>query len=303
METELIINHDYKPKIIENLDEQTYHSDKTAVNSSSLKSIFHSEKSWLHEYNKDFSPPKSDALEFGKLIHKMVLEGSDFIKRYVVEPVFEGFTLDGKPSTRSKDVLIKKAEWAEEQIKNDRIICTQSDFDKARWMIDSFLGHSDAFNLIKDGMSEVSGYSAHQDTGLLCRARADFFSPSEGILVDLKTCIDIRQDFFLKQRVVHKDYRYDLQQAMYKDVFDQNLGKEIKFFVWIVLESKKPFECAVYFAPKDLMLASESYYNHAMKKISIANKRNEFYPYQSAIQELTLPDDYWYLNEAMRLES
>lgn len=304
METKLIINKDYVPKLVENLSEKDYYEDATAVNSSSLKFIFHSEKAWYNEYTKAWSPPKSEAMEFGKLIHKIVLEGPDFLKRYVIEPVFEGLTAKGEVTTslNATSVKNKRNEWLQEQAANDRIVCTQEEFDKARWMVDSFLEHKDAFNLIKNGKSEVSGYAANEKTGILTKARADFLSLSEGILVDLKTCVNIKQDYFLKRRVIHEDHRYDLQLALYKNVFDQYSGNSIKYVTWIVLGNQKPFECAVYFAPKDLILAAETYYNYAMKKISIAVKRKSFLPYQTAVQELILPEKFSYLDEAMRIE-
>lgn len=304
METKIIVDKKYTPKIIQNLDEATYHNDFTAVNSSSLKYIFTSEKAWYHEFHKEWEKPESDAMEFGKLIHKIVLEGPDFLKRYVIEPVFEGLTAKGEVTTslNATSVKNKRNEWYAEQQANDRIVCTQKDYDRARWMIDSFLGHSDAFHLIKNGYSEVSGYAAHEDTGILGRARADFISPLDGILVDLKTCVDITHNYFLNKRILDEKYRYDLQMAMYKSIFNANYNGKIDIFAWIVLGSQKPWECAVYEPPRHLVDAAENYYNHAMKKVNVALKRKVFHPYQQAKQELVLDDRQdWYFSKAENL--
>lgn len=297
-----LINKNFKPIIKENLPEEIYHNDLTSVNSSSLKYIFYSEKAWHNAFTKKWTPPRSKALEFGSLIHKIVLEGPEFIQRYVVEPVFEAPTKEGEMSSRSKAALQAKKEWHVEQQKNARIVCTQEEIDKARWMLDAFLNHPDAMALLRNGIGEISGYAAHSETGLVGRARADFLSSQDGILVDLKTCLNITQNYFLNKRIIHEDFRYDLQMAMYKSIFEQCLGKELNHIVWIVLESEKPYECAVYEAPKDLMLAAESYYNYAMKKIAQAVKRGKFLPFQQGVEQLILPENFWYLEKAFQYE-
>jgi len=74
--------------------------------------------------------------------------------------------------------------------------------------------HPQANNLLKGGDPEVSTFWRDEETGLLCKARADY--KQGDILLDVKSTADNSPDAFARQCA---NLLYNLQQAMYMDGF------------------------------------------------------------------------------------
>jgi hypothetical protein len=76
-----LIDLTLKPHWKENLDNETYHADKSAVGSSSLRKILKSPLSFYSDFFLSTPQEKTDAMRFGELVHVAVLEGSKFLER------------------------------------------------------------------------------------------------------------------------------------------------------------------------------------------------------------------------------
>lgn len=285
------INKDFKSKFIKGLPIDVYHADKTKLNSSLIRHMEKSPYAFKFAYLNNYEEEETNSMKFGTLMHMAVLEGSKFLERYVVEPEFLGFTKEGKISNRSGEAQEKKKMWHLEMQAQKKLIVTQKEYDKMRWMLDSFLNHKDAVELLKGGIGEITGQFADPRTGIVCRIRPDFLSFNAKVLIEFKTVTNASYDYFLKRRVEHQDYRYDLQLATYKYGLECITGGKVEMAAFIALESEPPFECAVYEIPDNLIDLAQMDLHSNLYKIKKCIESKEWPPMQQSTQWL-FPSDY-----------
>lgn len=276
----IIIDKTYKGQWIKN-EAEVYHGDKTAVNSSSLKTMI---KSPLAFKNHFWSPPKEEtqAMKFGTLLHKALLEGQTFLDQYVPWADFGDI--------RKTENKVAKQKFELENA--GKIFVTQKELDDIRYMIDAVINHADAFALLKSGVTEVSGYFACEKSGIKQRIRPDFLAESLNVLVDVKTCRDLSREEFSKSIW---NYRYDFQMAMYSEGIRRINGKRPDSHAWIAIEKGDNIDVAVYIADEGLLSKGESDYNFCMDRLEKALKTNSWEKYQPTMQQIGLP--YWALKE------
>ena len=202
-----------------------YHSGKGISKSGLFKII---SKSPMHFYYDLKNPPeKTQALTFGSAFHKYVLEESDFSKEFVIQPIIDRRTREGKE------------QWNEfvEKSKGKEII-TQTDLEIIREMKESIYNNKHAVKLLS-GEHEQSYYWNDDLTDELCKCRPDSLLELENqcIITDLKTCQDASTDSFMRDVV---KYGYDMQAAMYCAGVEAVTGKECSF-VFVAVEKSPPY--------------------------------------------------------------
>jgi len=219
-----------------------YHRDNRAVHSSSLRHVLKSPHAYRHYIMNPKKPTNS--MRFGRIAHELILEGSKFFDRFVVEPIFEGKTKDGKVTTSKNALSVQQAEaeWRNSLLPGTEVI-TQKDLDKLKWMVDSVTSHSFAKDILKDGVPEAKGVWVDPVTKLRCIFQPDFLSKSVDGLTEFKTTTDC--SWYNFRRSV-EDLRYDLQLAFYEEGVFQVTGKRPKHQIWIVTESEPPYETKVH---------------------------------------------------------
>lgn len=233
-----IVPIDFENKWLECSTDE-YHAMKNAVHSSSLSSILKSPHAYKHYLmNKRIA---TKAMNFGRVAHEAILEGSKFLSRYIVEPKFEGLTQDGKMSSQSKAAKQAKQEWHDSLDAGVQVV-TQDELDKLRWMIDSITSHPIASKVLSDGVSEAKGTWRDPATGLLCVMQADFFSQTMG-LVEVKTTTSCEMHDFMN---AIQNYKYYLQIMFYAEGIAQITGKAPSNISWVAVESQAPYECRIY---------------------------------------------------------
>lgn len=204
-----------------------YHSQAVcigpSVSSSGLRAIElqspHRFWSFSELNPKRFERPTSDAFDFGKAAHALLLGDEDFDSGYVVSP-FDSF--------RSKAAQ----EWRAEQT---RIVVTEADIEHIRCMADALQAHG-LPDVIFGGEPEVS--LIWQDvTGVWIKARPDAL-PASGDLGDLKTTSDAGRRFCLRQIAEHG---YDMQMALCVEGMEKVLGRSPQAVVLIFVEKKAPY--------------------------------------------------------------
>ncbi len=250
---------------------EDYHNDKTAVNYSALK---HMDKS-RHAFARCFwgeNKEPTDAMKFGSLAHKAILEGETFNKNYVVVPEFVGLTKDGRPSTQSAEAKQKRLDFLKD-LPPTAIIVTEEERDKLFYMIDSIMSNKKAALLLSKGKSEVIGYWKDPSTGINMRMAADFISFDLGVLVDVKTCKDIRWDFFRKNV---ENYNYGLQMAFYSEGIKHITGKEPTSRAWIAIESEEPYECRIHEVSPIYDEIGRFEYRRLLDELKLAIDENDF---------------------------
>lgn len=276
----IVIDHKFKGHWAKN-HADVYHADKTAVNSSSLVKMT---KSALAFKNTFWGPQREEtqAMKFGTLLHSALLEGSKFLEQYCP---WEDFG-----DLRKTENKVKKTQFELENA--GKIFITQKELDDIQKMIDAVVDHKDAFALLKNGMTEVSGYFTCEKTGIKQRIRPDFVADHLNVLVDVKTTKDLSADEFSKSIW---NYRYDFQMAMYSEGIKRINGKRPDSHAWIAIEKGDNIDVAVYIADEGLLSKGESDYNYCMDRLAKAIKTGTYDKYQPGMQQIGLP--HWALKE------
>ncbi len=281
---------DFKAHWAEGVPNDAYHADRTSISSTGLRRVLKSPRTFRAAMD---GPPvePTEAMKFGTLVHQVILEGADFLKRYVVMPEFVGLTKDGRASTRSAAAAEKREEWLTEQALSGNIITTQKEIDDIRGMLDSVMAHEDAFRLLKNGVTEISGYFTDPDTGIKCRVRPDFLSFDLMALVDLKTTRDVEMEAF--SRTIW-NLRYDFQMSFYGHGVEQICQRKVDYHAFIAVEKEPPYECAVYIADQAMLEKGEEGFRCALRTLRSCIDSDKWPGYQQGMGNIGLP--FWTLD-------
>ena len=257
------------------LTNEEYHSDRSAVSSSSLKLVIEkSPKTFLLSHNGKLKSENKAHFRIGTAVHMAILEPALFQKSFVMQPEFSG--------TGSRAA---KAEWIESQLPG-AVILKEDEYNDLQEIINSVLSHQDACNILKNGKTEQTGYYRDPDTGIKCRIRPDFVHFGHLAMVDVKTTTDVRASEFMKSIW---NYRYDFQLAMYSEGFQIISGKKIQYPLILAVEKKQPFECALYLADEKMMEKGLNDYRISLQRLKQCIDENMFDSYQKKIQPIGLP--------------
>jgi exodeoxyribonuclease VIII len=187
-------------------------------------------------------PPPTPAMIIGSALHCMVLEPSEFPKRY---------TSAGTINLRTKEGKLKR-----DLLRTGGMeILSIGDYGAVMSMADSIAAHPLA-RTIRDEPGfreaslfwEIAGFPeplAERKPPLPCKARPDCFQASTDIMWDLKTCRAASPDEFLWQV---KRLRYHLKAAWYMQGAAA-VGWKVKDFLWLAVENEQPFNVAVIRCP------------------------------------------------------
>ena len=208
-----------------------------ALSSSSCKKLIESPKSYATSLTE--SSPDSQALRDGRLTHLCVLEPHRL----------DEFTfVDGTKASKSFKLT------AEELGKD--LVYTNLELNKAQKIAKAVLANEEAAALLSGCEFEIPAIGEFM--GLPFRGKAD--AKKGTTIIDLKTTANI-QDFEYSA----KKYSYDLQAALYLDLFDAD------DFVFLVVD-KRTLDVGVYTITagfidsglQKLQVATDAYKNYIM---------------------------------------
>ena len=188
------------------------------VNVSALKTF-----EWC-PWKAKFGPPReeTDAMALGTLLHAMFLEPDTVSDRYWVANVKRG----------------TNAWRAEETRAMGREMLTQADWTEAVEIFDAVHAQPITKRLLGGPYdTEVCFWWIDDDTGLLCKGRADIVRRDIGILVDLKKCQDASERGFRKSM---ENYAYDYQSVYYLDGYAAASGVRPDDFIFLAFEEAPP---------------------------------------------------------------
>jgi exodeoxyribonuclease VIII len=211
----------------DDIDDDDYHAGP-GISRSDLKEIL---KSPAHYKHRKSTPRETDAMSLGKAWHLLVLQPELFPKKYVLER--EDIAALGGRSNADKE---KRAAYAAELAVAGRIALDADTWKTIHVMRDNVMRKSKCRWLLQDGIAERSYYWIDKDTGLLCKARADW-SKNNRVLVDLKStksCGEhsMRNDIW--------DYGYYLQAPYYLDGASIATGHAFNAFAYVCCENVAP---------------------------------------------------------------
>ena len=211
-------------KLYPNLPADHYHADTDAMSCSMLKPLLVSPAHYQAELLKPGCSSK--AMDFGSLVHALVLEPKSVGQDFAVYP--------GHADGRDKDYKAFLANNA------GRLIVDEPTFAKGRRLAEKTLERQvlgrPFGDFVAEGQPEVSIYAQEPTTGLMLRTRLDLYHPE--VTFDLKSTRHGQLRPFLRDAV---EMHYDLQAFMYTFVRTLYEGRERPApFVIIALESAEP---------------------------------------------------------------
>lgn len=197
-----------------------------ALNGSVLvhgrKSMLHLKDAWEHGIED------TDAMQYGRLLHCLLFESKEVDKRY--------WPWEGRRAG------IKYAEFVLDAVKaGAEVVRAEGQYSlmAAIEAAQGFLRSNKVQALIKAGQAEQTVLAV--ECGLQLKGRIDWVSTAGHILVDLKTTAEIEGELFGRSFF---RYGYDLKLGLYQRWLNRLTNDRWPVEV-IVLESKRPYDCAV----------------------------------------------------------
>ncbi len=169
---------------------------------------------------------ESDAMRLGTAVHALTLEGHSVFSKLCVK-VPEQFITDGGAISKAKAAK----EWALEQ--TSKILLSPNDYDLAICLSERVHKNKRAHELLSDGKSEVVSEWKHEQSGIMCRSRADWLHADH--IVDLKTCYSLSE---FEADIVK--WNYHSQCAFYSDAFQR------KYTYLVVVEKQIPYSVGIW---------------------------------------------------------
>lgn len=261
---------------------EDYHADTTAKSRSQIETAITDSPDEFYKKHvlRTTQTVETEPMKMGSLFHRAVLEGDEFLKKYVVAPNFT--ELYGHHATTPHKENKKK--WYQEHV--GKLVTTQKKLDELKWMTDSILSHPDAYTLLKNCSVETSGYYVDPETSLALRFRYDIYAEHLSTIADIKTTWSCREGNFSK---AIDDNRYDFQLAMYAEGVYQLTGNRLDFQVLIAVENTYPYHCATYILDDESTAIGLRDYRRATRLVRACYDSGQWPRYQSKAQSIGLP--------------
>jgi exodeoxyribonuclease VIII len=260
---------------MENAD---YHRH-SAVSKSHLDQIA---KSPLHYWARYLDPNRvtpepTPAMAIGSAVHTHVLELDQWDARYVTAP--EGI---------NRRTNAGKAEWeAFEVASTGRTVLAKADAELVMRMGHSVFAHPAASMLLAmPGKAETTHMWTDQATGLRCKCRPDWLTDDGSLIVDLKTTEDASPMGFRKSIA---NWRYHVQASWYLDGLEQATGKRPDQFIFICVEKKPPFACAVYAADAEMIQIGAEAAARDLDVLATCRAAGAWPGYSDQVEMISLP--------------
>jgi hypothetical protein len=267
------------------MDNATYHAH-SAVSKSHLDLVA---RSPLHYWSRYLDPnrvvPKpTAAMAIGSAVHTHVLELDQWDAQYVVAP-----------AGIDRRTKVGKAEWEVFQTAiGTRTVISRDDADLVMRIGRSVLSHPAAAYLLGlPGKAETTHMWTDEATGLQCKCRPDWLLDDGSMIVDLKTTEDASPRGFQKSIA---QWRYHVQASWYLDGLQHAIGKRPDQFVFIAVEKKPPFVCAVYVADAQMIEIGRDTARRDLDKLNVCKAADYWPGYSDGIEQINLPP--WMLPKA-----
>jgi hypothetical protein len=248
-----------------------------AANYSTLK---HFRRSAAHAREALVNPPEQTAaMLLGQATHSAILEPFSFTAEYAVAPKVD------RRKTKDKKI------WADFLEDNkDKDVLTAQEFAQCSEMAKmAHLNTTIASVLGEAGINELSFAWVDKGTDILCKGRCDRFGYVYGnsVIADLKTTENASEEAW-KREVVK--YQYHAQAAFYLDGLDTLEPVAKREFIWIAIEKKPPYACAVYQPDAATLQKGRAMYRNYLRQYGICREAGMWPGYATGIQPLLLPD-------------
>ena len=260
------------------MDNATYHAH-SAVSKSHLDLVA---KSPLHYWSRYLDPNRvvpepTPAMAIGSAVHTHVLELDQWDAQYVVAP-----------AGIDRRTKVGKAEWDVFQTAiGTRTVISREDADLVMRIGRSVLSHPAAAYLLGlPGKAETTHMWTDAGTGLQCKCRPDWLLDDGSMIVDLKTTEDASFRGFQKSIA---QWRYHIQASWYLDGLQHATGKRPEQFVFIAVEKKPPYACAVYVADQQMVEIGRDTARRDLDKLNLCKAADYWPGYSDQVEVINLP--------------
>lgn len=295
-----------KPGIYDHLPEMDYHQGE-GLSASTLVEMGRSPAHCKAKLD-GLREKRTRALDLGQALHCAVLEPERFPSAYKLAPNpldeqyadvvsvadthlkahckqldISGYSklkkddlkaaiLNVAPDTRFWDQIVA-------EVSRGATILSDGDMDLCQGIMTSVSNHSKASKAFSKGVAERSIYWNDDASGLLCRARMDYYREDLGIIFDLKSCVDAR--YFKFQRDI-MNYHYHRKAAWYLDGC-RKVGLPANGFAWLAIEKEAPYAIGLYMASEEML---------ELGRTGMAELLDQFAQCQSSGDWPGYPDDF-----------
>lgn len=220
------------------VDPLVYQTERAHVRRSHLELLLDSSARYEHHVVRGVPIPETKALRLGRALHVAVLQPDLAALLLAVAPVLKLRTNAGK------DAL---ARWRA-SLPTGAIELTRDEFTSVERMATALRSDPKTAPLLeRDGATELPLEWEDRATGLPCKVMLDkFFETRAGDAVrvlDLKSSNDPTESGFARSCAT---FGYHRQDAMYRDAAQRYAGGRPIRFLFLVVRSEPPFECALY---------------------------------------------------------
>jgi exodeoxyribonuclease VIII len=254
-----------------NVPNHIYH-EGPGISSTGLKDILDYSPAHFKYFQENRTTTK--AMEDGTLIHTAILEPHLFEENVLVAPACDRRTTEGKKV------------WADFLAQSEgKTVVDASTYDSVCSLAKSVATNKLAAKLLKGQMSEVSVYWTDEETGVLCKARADHIN--DDLIIDLKSCQSAHSKSFQKTIEYH---RYHLSAAYYLDGFAKFMP--VKLFAWLAVEKTPPYGCRFFTAEDTLLHAGRLEYREALNIYAKCLAEDRWPAYEMKFENISLSSNY-----------
>lgn len=225
-------------------------------------------KAWL---DSDEEEKETDALIFGRMFHKLLLEPETFEREYAVTNL--------NLSTKAGRAWKKDVPAGATIIKEDT-------YESALLMAQAIRDHPQAKYLFNDCETEKSIYWTRPD-GIECKARPDIVANVGGlrIVADPKSTDSVNPDAIM--RTVAK-YHYHRQASWYLDGLEAT-GTPCDAFVFIFVEKTPPYLVTMCELDEEALAKGNEDCERAVEKLKECRETRIYPCYTREILKISLP--------------
>lgn len=233
-------------------------------------------------YRMDTPSPATDALTFGSVFHKLVLEPRYFSREFLIAPEINRRTNAGREQYAT---IMARAEAGR------RTVIDQDMYDLAAAMRDSLLRNRYARLLLDGAQVERSFFWTDEITGTKCKCRPDAINIVGGTayIIDLKSCLHATPRAFRQDAVA---YGYPLQTAMCREGVRRSTGLDCRF-IFACVEKSAPHFVALYEADELFLRYGEDQMRELLDLHRDCSLSGNWYGYggpKETVMPLSLPD-------------
>jgi len=229
-------------------------------------------KAWVEGYE----PKPTEAMKLGRIIHTAILEPDKLESEYLVLPDFG-------PLQSSKNRADRDA-WLACQSPT-AIVVKAHQIEQARTMREAVLRHKTARLLIERGKPEVTMRWRCPRTGIMCKARMDWYYEEMNFAMDLKSTDDASPSAFARSVA---NFEYHVQHCHYSSG-TKALGSPIENYLICAAEKETPHAVGVYHIDAAAEERGFQILDRAMDTLAKCVETGLYPAYGEDIETLSLP--------------